>query len=71
MFAVKKDRAEVFFGDDPVVQATVAADSSLVQGAQLVKPIPIWIALRPGDSRISASRRPSRTCTRAGRWARA
>jgi ABC-type amino acid transport substrate-binding protein len=34
------------------VQATVAADSSLVAGAQLVKPIPIGIALRPGDPRI-------------------
>jgi amino acid permease len=34
------------------LQATVAADSSLVQGAQLVKPIPIGIALRPGDPRI-------------------
>ena len=28
------------------------ADSLLVQGAQLVEPIPIGIALRPGDSRI-------------------
>lgn len=52
IFAVQKNRADVYFGDDPIVQATVAADSSLVQGAQLVKPIPIGIALRPGDPRI-------------------
>jgi ABC-type amino acid transport substrate-binding protein len=52
IFAVQKNRADVYFGDDPIVQATVAVDSLLVAGAQLVKPIPIGIALRPGDRRI-------------------
>jgi ABC-type amino acid transport/signal transduction systems, periplasmic component/domain len=32
IFAIQKDQADVYFGDDPIVQATVAADSSLVQG---------------------------------------
>jgi polar amino acid transport system substrate-binding protein len=53
ILAVKKGQADVYFGDDPIVQATVAADSSLTVGPQLVKPIPVGIALRQGDSRVS------------------
>jgi polar amino acid transport system substrate-binding protein len=54
ILALDNGKVEAYFGDAPIVQSAVAADSSLVRGAQLVKPIPIGIALRPGDSRIAA-----------------
>ncbi len=53
ILALHQDKVEAYFGDAPIVAAAVAADSSLVRGPQLVKPIPIGIAMRPGDSRIS------------------
>src|SRR3954454_14360106 len=53
ILALDNGKVEAYFGDAPIVQSTVAADSSLVRGAELVKPIPVGIALRPGDSRIA------------------
>jgi polar amino acid transport system substrate-binding protein len=57
ILALHNDKVEAYFGDAPIVQSAVAADSSLVRGPQLVKPIPVGIALRPGDSRISKVQR--------------
>jgi ABC-type amino acid transport substrate-binding protein len=53
ILALRNGKVEAYFGDAPIVQSAVAADSSLVRGAELVKPIPVGIALRPGDSRIA------------------
>jgi polar amino acid transport system substrate-binding protein len=52
IYAVQQDAAQVYFGDTPVVVAAVAADKALVLGPEIVKPIPIGIALRPNDSLI-------------------
>jgi ABC-type amino acid transport substrate-binding protein len=52
IYAVQQNAAQVYFGDTPVVTAAVAADKRLVMGPEIVKPIPIGIALRPGDDRI-------------------
>jgi ABC-type amino acid transport substrate-binding protein len=60
ILALDNGKVEAYFGDSPVVQSAVAANSSLVRGAQLVKPIPIGIALRHGDSRIAAVRKAVR-----------
>lgn len=57
ILALDNGKVEAYFGDAPIVQSAVAANSSLVRGAQLVKPIPIGIALRHGDSRIAAVRK--------------
>jgi polar amino acid transport system substrate-binding protein len=53
ILALDNNKVDAYFGDAPIVQSAVAANSSLVRGAELVKPIPVGIALRPGDSRIS------------------
>ncbi len=53
ILALNDDKVQAYFGDAPIVQSAVAADSSLVRGAELVKPIPVGIAMRPGDSRIA------------------
>jgi polar amino acid transport system substrate-binding protein len=53
IYAVQKGAADAYFGDTPIVESAVAADSSLVLGGELVKPSPIGIALRKGDSRVS------------------
>lgn len=53
ILALDNDKVEAYFGDAPIVQSAVAADSSLVRGAELVKPIPVGIALRPGDPLIA------------------
>jgi polar amino acid transport system substrate-binding protein len=50
IYAVQQSAAQVYFGDTPVVGAAVASDRNLVLGPEIVKPIPIGIALRPGDS---------------------
>lgn len=52
ILALTKDAVQVYFGDAPIVQSAVSSDNTLVQGAELVKPVPIGIALRPGDERI-------------------
>jgi ABC-type amino acid transport substrate-binding protein len=52
IYALQQHTAQVYFGDTPIVESAVAADKSLAQGAELVKPTPIGIALRPGDPRI-------------------
>ena len=52
IYALQKNTVQVYFGDTPIVASAVAADKSLARGAELVKPTPIGIALRPGDSRI-------------------
>jgi polar amino acid transport system substrate-binding protein len=57
IYAVQQGAAEVYFGDAPIVQAAVAHDKSLQIGAQLVKAIPIGIALRPGDSLLAKTRK--------------
>jgi polar amino acid transport system substrate-binding protein len=53
IYAVQKGAADVYFGDTPIVESAVAADSSLVMGGELVKPSAIGIALRKGDSRVA------------------
>ncbi len=53
ILALRTGKVEAYFGDAPIVQSAVGAGSTLVRGAELVKPIPIGIALRPGDSRIA------------------
>lgn len=52
IYALQQKAAQVYFGDTPIVTSAVAADKSLAMGAELVQPIPIGIAMRPGDSRI-------------------
>jgi polar amino acid transport system substrate-binding protein len=60
ILALDNGKVDAYFGDAPIVQSAVAANSSLVRGPQLVRPIPIGIALRPGDSRIAAVRKAIR-----------
>lgn len=52
IYALQQNAAQVYFGDTPVVVAAATADKSLVVGAEIVRPIPIGIALRPQDSLI-------------------
>jgi len=49
IYALQHGAADAYFGDAPIVIAAASADSSLAVGAQLVPPIPVGIALRPGD----------------------
>lgn len=49
IYALQHGVAGAYFGDAPIVLAAAAADSSLTAGAQLVPPIPVGIAVRPGD----------------------
>ena len=49
IYALQHGKASAYFGDAPIVAAAANADSSLAVGAQLVPPIPVGIALRPGD----------------------
>jgi polar amino acid transport system substrate-binding protein len=53
IYALTKGNAQVYFGDAPVVSGLVAQSSSLTQGPEIVKRIPVGIALRPGDSRLA------------------
>jgi polar amino acid transport system substrate-binding protein len=52
IYAVQHHAAQVYFGDTPVVVASVDADATLAQGPEIVAPIPIGIALRPQDPLI-------------------
>jgi polar amino acid transport system substrate-binding protein len=49
IYALQHGVADAYFGDAPIVAAAANADSSLAVGGQLVPPIPVGIALRPGD----------------------
>jgi polar amino acid transport system substrate-binding protein len=53
IYALQQGAADAYFGDTPIVESAVAADSSLVMGAELVKPKPIGIAMRKGDERVA------------------
>jgi hypothetical protein len=69
ILALDNGKVEAYFGDAPVVQGAVAADSSLVRGAELVKPIPVGIRCVPAIHGWPQCRRRSTTCTPTGRWA--
>jgi polar amino acid transport system substrate-binding protein len=49
IYALEHGAANAYFGDAPIVLAAARADSSLEIGPQIVPPIPVGIALRPGD----------------------
>ena len=49
IYALQHGAADAYFGDTPIVITAAAADSSLTAGAELVPPIPVGIAVRPGD----------------------
>jgi polar amino acid transport system substrate-binding protein len=53
IYAVQQGAADAYFGDTPIVESAVAANSSLVMGGELVKPTPIGIALRKGDPQVA------------------
>ena len=53
IYALQQGVADAYFGDTPIVESAVAADSSLVMGGELVKPKPIGIAMRKGDERVA------------------
>jgi polar amino acid transport system substrate-binding protein len=53
IYALQQGAADAYFGDTPIVESAVAADSSLVMGGELVKPKPIGIAMRKGDERVA------------------
>jgi polar amino acid transport system substrate-binding protein len=52
IYALTKGLAEAYFGDTPVVSLLVSQNGSLTQGPEIVKAIPVGIALRKGDSRL-------------------
>jgi polar amino acid transport system substrate-binding protein len=49
IYALQHGAVGAYFGDAPVVIAAAEADHSLMAGAQLVPPIPVGVAVRPGD----------------------
>ena len=49
IYALQHGVSGAYFGDAPVVIAAAEADHSLMAGAQLVPPIKVGVALRPGD----------------------
>src|SRR5215469_6414539 len=49
IYALQHGAADAYFGDAPIVMAAAEADPSLAVGGQIVPPIPVGIALRPGD----------------------
>jgi polar amino acid transport system substrate-binding protein len=49
IYALQHGVVGAYFGDAPVVIAAAEADHSLIAGAQLVPPIPVGVAVRPGD----------------------
>ncbi|GEM_PF-3036995 len=53
IYALQQKAADVYFGDSPIVASAVAADHNLRAGAELVKPVPVGIALRKGDDRTA------------------
>ncbi len=53
IYALTQGAAEVYFGDTPVVSLLVSQNSSLTQGPEIVKAIPVGIAVRIGDSRVA------------------
>ncbi len=52
IYALTKGTAQVYFGDAPVVSRLVSENSTLTAGPELVKPVPVGIALRKGDTRL-------------------
>ncbi len=57
IYALTQGAAEVYFGDTPVVSLLVSQNSSLTQGPEIVKAIPVGIALRIGDSRLAGTKK--------------
>jgi polar amino acid transport system substrate-binding protein len=57
IYALTQDAAEVYFGDTPVVSLLVSQNSALTQGPEIVKAIPVGIALRTGDSRLAGTKK--------------
>ena len=57
IYALTQGAAEVYFGDTPVVSLLVSQNSALTQGPELVKAIPVGIALRIGDSRLAGTQK--------------
>lgn len=49
IYALQRGVVGAYFGDAPIVLAAARADPSLTVGAQLVPPIPVGIAVRPGN----------------------
>jgi polar amino acid transport system substrate-binding protein len=57
IYALTQGAAEVYFGDTPVVSLLVSQNSALTQGPEIVKAIPVGIALRTGDSRLAGTKK--------------
>lgn len=57
IYALQKGKVDAYFGDTPVVISAAANNKAFVVGAELVKAIPIGIAMRPDDSRIPTVRK--------------
>ena len=57
IYALTKGLAEAYFGDTPVVSLLVSQNVSLTQGPEIVKAIPVGIALRKGDRRLDRAKR--------------
>lgn len=57
IYALTQGAAEVYFGDTPVVSLLASQNSALTQGPELVKAIPVGIALRIGDSRLAGTKK--------------
>lgn len=57
IYALTQGAAEVYFGDTPVVSLLVSQNSALTQGPEIVKAIPVGIALRIGDPRLAGTKK--------------
>jgi polar amino acid transport system substrate-binding protein len=57
IYALTHGASEVYFGDTPVVSLLVSQNSSLTRGPEIVKAIPVGIAVRIGDSRLAETRK--------------
>jgi polar amino acid transport system substrate-binding protein len=57
IYALTQGAAEVYFGDTPVVSLLVSQNSALTQGPEIVKAIPVGIALRIADPRLAGTKK--------------
>jgi ABC-type amino acid transport substrate-binding protein len=60
IYALTTGVAEVYFGDTPVVSLLASQNHSLTQGPEIVKALPVGIAMRKGDARLDAVRKAIR-----------
>jgi polar amino acid transport system substrate-binding protein len=60
IYALTTGAVEAYFGDTPVVSRLVSQNPSLTQGPEIVKAIPVGIALRKGDPRLDAVKKAIR-----------